>query len=92
MKNQLKSLTLLTLASTLDLLRLVSYNCRGWNSGVLFLKNSVTAFDLCLIQEHWLLHNQLSLLNFDFCSCGVSGMNDSVLLKGRPFGGYGIIF
>ena len=60
----------------------------------MFLKNIVAAFDLCLIQEHWLLHDQLSLLNFDpdFCSCGVSGMNDSVLLKGRPFGGCGIIF
>ena len=45
--------------------------------------------DVCLIQEHWLLHEQLSLLsvNNDFLSSGVSGMDSSDLLHGCPFGG-----
>ena len=49
---------------------------------------------LCMIQEHWLFAKQIGLLNFDhaFTSCGVSGMDDGVLLKGRPFGGCGFIF
>ena len=46
---------------------------------------------VCLIQEHWLL---LSLLDFDsnFSSCGVSGMDDGLVLSGRPFGGCAIVF
>ena len=49
--------------------------------------------DVCLIQEHWLLHEQLSLLNVnnDFLSCGVSGMDSSDLILGRPFGGCAIL-
>ena len=45
--------------------------------------------DICLIQEHWLFNEQLHNLNIDneFLLCGVSGMDSSVLLHGRPFGG-----
>jgi hypothetical protein len=73
-------------------LRLVSYNCRGWNSGCHYLFSD--SFDICLIQEHWLFNAQLSCLNFNnhFLSCGASGMEDSSLLLGRPYGGCGIIF
>lgn len=47
-----------------------------------------------MIQEHWLFTSQLSLLDLDtnFCSFGVSGMADDVILQGRPYGGCGIIF
>ena len=75
-------------------LRLVSYNCRGWNSGCHYLTDFSDSFDICLIQKHWLLNAQLPCLNFDnrFLSCGVSGMEDGSLLLGRPYGGCGIIF
>ena len=74
-------------------LRLVSYNCRGWNSGRTLINDLSDHFDLCFVQEHWLLNSQLDSLSFSpqFCSTGVSGMDDS-LLHGRPFGGCGIIF
>ena len=77
-----------------DTFRLVSYNCRGWNSGIGLLRDIAPEFDLCMIQEHWLFAQQIGLLNFDpaFTSCGISGMDDDVLLKGRPFGGCGFIF
>lgn len=77
--------------TSVDSLRLVSYNCRGWNSGQHAVCDSLQSCDVCLIQEHWLLHEQLSLLNVnnDFLSCGVSGMDSSDLL-GRPFGGCAI--
>ena len=51
-------------------------------------------FDLCFIQEHWLLGAQLDSLTFSsqFCSHGVSGMDDDSVLLGCPFGGCGIIY
>ena len=50
--------------------------------------------DLCLIQEHWLLHDHLNSLNFsnDVLSAAVSGMDDNDLILGCPFGGCGIIY
>ena len=50
--------------------------------------------DLCLIQEHWLFHDHLNSLNFsnDVLSVAVSGMDDTDLILGRPFGGCGIIY
>ena len=49
--------------------------------------------DLCLIQEHWLLHNHLNSLNSnDVLSVAVSRMDDTDLTLGRPFGGCGIIY
>ena len=41
-------------------------------------------------QETWALKNQVCRLNQhfdDYNSCGVSGICDDVLLKGRPYGG-----
>ena len=80
--------------TSVDSLRLVSYNCRGWNSGQHTVCDLLQSCDVCLIQEHWLLHEQLSLLNVnnDFLSSGVSGMDSSDLLLGRPFGGCAILF
>ena len=48
----------------------------------------------CLIQEHWLLHDHLNSLNFssDVLSVAVSGMDDTDLILGCPFGGCGIIY
>ncbi len=49
----------------LDSLRLVSYNCRGWNSGQLAEHDLLKSCDICMIQEHWLLREQLNLLDVD---------------------------
>ena len=75
-------------------IRVVSYNCRGWKSGSPFVDSFLNKFDVCFIQEHWLLNEQLSALDFnsDFCSVGVSGMTSSDLIVGRPYGGCGILF
>ena len=74
-------------------LRLVSFNCRGWNSGRYLIHDISHLFDFCFVQEHWLFDSQLGLLNFspDFSSFGVSGMDDSILL-GRPYGGCAILY
>ena len=77
-----------------DSLRLVSYNCRGWNSGQHTVFDLLQSCDICFIQEHWLLHEQLNLLNIhcDFLSTGVSGMDSSEFHLGRPFGGCAILY
>ena len=72
----------------------LSYNCRGWNSGKYFLDpDFLNNYDICLIQEHWLLPEQLSLLDIDpnFCSFGVSAIDSSRILTGRPYGGCGFL-
>ena len=75
-------------------LRLVSYNCRGWRSGSDYVKLLLQSCDLCFIQEHWLFREHLGSLNIsnDFLSVGVSGMDSSEILVGRPFGGCGILY
>ena len=75
-------------------LRLVSFNCRGWNNGKSIVADLLETHDICLIQEHWLFADHLNELNFhsDILSVGVSGMDSSVLLHGRPFGGCAILF
>ena len=75
-------------------LRLVSYNCRGWRSGSNYVKLLLQSCDLCFVQEHWLFREHLGSLNIsnDFLSVGVSGMDSSEILVGRPFGGCGILY
>ena len=76
-------------------LRCCSFNCRRWNSGYITLKNMIITLDLCFIQEHWLLRNHLnkvSDISPDFLATGVSGVDDSSLLLGRPYGGCAILY
>ena len=76
-------------------LRCCSYNCRGWNSGLVYLKQYINSLDLCFIQEHWLLKENLHTVcdSFpDFLSVGVSGMDSSSLISGCPYGGCSILF
>ena len=40
-----------------------SFNSRGWNSGYLTLSNLIDSLDICFIQEHWLLNDELCLVN-----------------------------
>ena len=71
-----------------------SYNCRGWNSGKQFVSQLLDSHLICLVQEHWLLPDCLSLLNTSgsVLSTGVSGMDHFDFISGRPFGGCGIIY
>ena len=75
-------------------LLLVSFNCRDWYNARSTVADLPVSYDICLIQEHWLFSDHLNQLNFnpDFLSVGVSGMESSILLCGRPFGGCAICF
>ena len=71
--------------------RCLSYNCRGWNSGCVDINDSL---DNCVIQEHWLLHDQLHILSFyhkEFSAVAVSGISSDEFLCGRPYGGCAIL-
>jgi len=74
---------------SLESLRLVSYNCRGWNSGHTAVFDLLQSNDICFIQEHWLFEEQLNLLNIhnDFLSSSVSGRESHTLRDGRHGGG-----
>ena len=71
-------------------LRCCSYNCRGWNSGLVYLKQYINSLDLCFIQEHWLLKENLHTVcgSFpDFLSVGVSGMLVVLMVVVQSFSG-----
>ena len=74
--------------------KVVSYNCRGWKSGSNYVQSLLQSCDIWLIQEHWVLRENLDslIISDDFLSVGVSGMDSSILLTGRPFGGCGILY
>lgn len=78
---------------SVDSLRLVFYNCRGWNTGHPAAHDLLQSTDICFIQEHWLFEEQRNLLNTrsEFLSIGVSGMESSKL-HGTPFGGSAILY
>ena len=76
-------------------IRSCSFNCRGWNNGILTLKHFIDSLDLCIIQEHWLLNDHLHRINAfssDFLSVSVSDIDSSVLVCGRPFGGCSVLY
>ena len=76
-------------------LKCCSFNCRGWNNGKLTLKNYIDSLDLCFVQEHWLLYDNLNLvreISPDFLCVGVSGLSSDSLLQGRPCGGCSILY
>jgi len=78
-------------------LGICSYNLHGFKSGMPFLKSLCLNNDLIFVQEHWLQSSQLHLFNTiddDFVFLGKSAMDDRIasgLLRGRPFGGIGVM-
>ena len=81
-------------ASLISSVRIISYNCRGWKSASDFVLNLLHDCDICMIQEHWLLYEQLQCLNIssEFSSIAVSGMSSTELIAGRPYGGCAILY
>ena len=71
-------------------MKLCSFNCRGFNiSKVKHLESILLKCDILLIQETWLLSNQVGKLNEYFIyynTCGQSSIKDINLLTGRPYG------
>ena len=77
-------------------LKVVSYNCRGYNAAKRdYVNNLLSTADILCLQEHWLSDAQLSILgsvNDNFTYAGVSGFDSSKILQGRPYGGCAIMW
>lgn len=76
-------------------LSIVSYNCRSIKNSVGAVKVLCHNNDILLIQEHWLMPdelNYLSTIDPDFVFFGSSAVDiSSGLLRGRPYGGTAIL-
>ena len=74
---------------------MITYNCRGYNSiKACFIKKLLSRCDVFCIQEHWLLRDQLHLVQNISEECIVfskSSIDDGKLLTGRPYGGTAIV-
>lgn len=79
-----------------DGISVCSYNCRSFKNSLPSVNMLCARHDIVLIQEHWLIPDDLPLLNnahMDFISVGLSAMDLSAgMLVGRPFGGTAILF
>ena len=78
------------------MMKIASYNCRSFKSSITDVKNLCDMSDICLLQEHWLFKDELSLLSSvhdDFHAFGVSAIDTKKdLFVGRPYGGTAILW
>lgn len=82
----------------LAMLSISSLNVQGHGPDRLsYINNVCQNTDILLLQEHWLLDDQLKNNFFEtniqnVCCHGTSGIKDNVLLNGRPYGGCAIMW
>jgi exonuclease III len=73
-----------------------TFNCRGVKSSIAEIKHLCDCNDIVMLQEHWLLPNELGLLNNlhpDFLAKSVSAVDIAKdVLVGRPYGGTAILY
>ena len=74
-----------------------SFNMHSFLNGLSMVKELCHKFDIILLQEHWLLEDnlcKLASIENDFAYCAVSSMTYKAslnILSGRPFGGVAIL-
>lgn len=87
---------MMTNSSTFKHIRVLSFNCRGFNeSKKQYVGSLLPNCDILYLQEHWLSDDQLSCLSTlssDHIAVGVSGFGNSEVLTGRPYGGCAILW
>ena len=73
-----------------------SFNCRSFKNSLPSVHKLCSEHDIVLLQEHWLIPNDLHMLNTahaDFLSFGQSAVDlTSDILVGRPYGGTAILY
>jgi len=81
----------------MDNLKVITYNLHGYNQGKAMLPSLCKSYDIILLQEHWLLPNEICKLDSvscDFLSVATSAMTGAMscgIRRGRPFGGVGFL-
>lgn len=82
--------------NTMDRINICSFNCRSFKNSLPVIYDLCNKYDIVLLQEHWLIPNDLCLLNNahgDFQSYGISAVDiSSDILVGRPFGGTAVLY
>lgn len=82
----------------MDILQIGHLNCKNFNN--LGTKHVIQEYfkkwNIILLQEHWLFKSQFRLFidmfeNYEVSFISKSSMNESVIRKGRPYGGKAII-
>ncbi len=77
-------------------LRIASYNMKGHaRDRIDYMNTLLQSNDILFVQEHWYLSSQLSNLEASLSNVnviGISGINESELLTGRPYGGCAIVY
>ena len=77
-------------------LHFATYNSNGHGPGrIEYISKLMMMYDFLLVQEHWLLDNQIDgyFSQIDnICVHGVSGMDSKNLISGRPYGGCAIVW
>jgi len=80
-----------------DGMKICTFNLHGLSNSNIYLRYLCNVNDLVFIQEHWLMNSQLDKLGdvheaFDFyASSAMDKICSEQLLKGRPFGGVGVL-
>lgn len=87
---------MLVIVNVIIMISIVSYNCHGFGpTKVDYINKLCSEYDFVLIQEHWLLEQNLGLFHdkIPFITChGVSAIDSGILLQGRPHGGCSILW
>jgi len=77
-------------------LNLATFNCRSVKSSVNEVKQLCDSYDSVMLQEHWLLPHELSMLSVlypEFLAVAESAVNVTHdILVGRPYGGTAILY
>ena len=77
-------------------LNLVTFNCRSVKSSVDEIKQLCDSYGIIMLQEHWLLPYELSMLSMlhpEFLAVSKSAVNiTNGILIGRPYGGTAILY
>jgi len=93
--NNMSYIQLFTLILNMAILSIASYNSNGFAIDRMKIIDELSkTHTFTLIQEHWLLPNQLDKISDipNICHHGISGMPGGSLLTGRPYGGCAIIW
>ena len=76
-------------------LRIATFNCRSIKSSIGSVKSLCDSNDIIMLQEHWLLPDELSYLSAvdtNFVAFGSSAVDITTnVLAGRPYGGTAIL-
>jgi exonuclease III len=79
-------------------IKLCSYNMHGFSNGLNMVKTLCQSYDIVLLQEHWLITNNLHKFNdidSDFQHYSISSMDSIIasgILVGRPHGGVSVLY